>query len=242
VQKYSGDVAQKYKQTEAKKGLLIPALERHLPPVQGNSSLLDVGCGDAFFSETAISKGFSYYGLDISQDMLDRARKEHPKGSFLLGSSLQMSNLYRTKFDAIVISMLFLIFSNVDDIFKTLIESKKLLKKDGVIIIGNPHPSFDSYMRSKLFNQHDVSEEFKGYFASGSQYFVNKKLNGNNLNFENYHWTLSDYLNSVEKSGLHLKHLDECRPTENQKFLNEEYNFRRDQYPTYLALVLTHRK
>ena len=61
----------------------IPYLEKLAELLPANSSILDVGCGaglpiDRFFVE----KGYNVYGIDISERMIELAKKNVPAGNF----------------------------------------------------------------------------------------------------------------------------------------------------------------
>lgn len=238
MKEYFGQNVRLYGQTPGKTALLIPAIKRALASKKPKSKLLDVGCGNAYFIDIAREFGFEYSGLDISKDMLDWAREEHPDGKFTLCSATEMTKFYSQKFDIILISMLFLHFNKKDDILKTLVESKKLLNPGGIVIIGNPHPCFDSYMRKKLFDQKDVESVFAGYFKSGTEYFVHKDFGDHVFTFDTYHWTLADLMECVTKSGLKLTQIDECQPDHPIPDVDQEYQINRSDFPTYIALTL----
>lgn len=235
---YFGETAKMYGHSQAKRTLLMPAISSALPKTKSPASLLDVGCGDAVFAPLVADHGYTYYGLDISGEMIEKSRLAYPNGQYQISSSLDMASKYTQKFEAILISMLFLVFDTKEQIYKTLSESRQLLKDDGVIIVGNPYPAFDSYMRGNIFHQPDVEEKFSGYFTSGNQYFVNKDLGDHKIRFENYHWTLTDYFDCIKTAGLYVSSIDECRPDQTDNSINQEYNLRRTDYPTYLVMTL----
>lgn len=233
---YFGQTADNYHLTPANLEILLPAIENAIKPASDGEAL-DVGCGKGDYLSLILKKGYAYTGLDVSEDMIGYAKALHPEANFIIGSATDMAHLFDHKFDLILINMLLLHCETKEEICKILSEAAQLLSKDGSIVVGIPHPCFDSYMRGSLFNQFDVSEKFVGYFASGQKYIVNKHLETGPIIFENVHWTLTDYMECLKSAGLILTHIDECQPTHPTDEIDKEYNIKRRDYPTYLVSV-----
>ena len=162
---------------------------------------------------------------------------DYPKGSYLKGDARSINRLYKQPFDAIIISMLFPSMDNLKDIRKVLDESRKCMKKDGTLLVAVTHPSFDHYMQSFLFQRKDVRADFRGYFSSGSKFEMDQQINGVPFRFEDYHWILSDYIETIQKAGLHLIVIDECLTTA-QTPEDKEWVEKRNNIPSYLVFVL----
>lgn len=235
MEEYVGAKARNYAQTTGKTNLLFPAIERHLPNSKGASAkLLDVGCGEGSVAKLAESKEYEYYGLDASQDMLNLAKASFPKGNYLRSSSIEFAHKYREKFDVIIISMLFPVFDSAHKIKKTLLECKKVLKPEGIILIGVTHPAYDWYMQFDILGKSGVTTNFKGYFNSGQKFCIRKPAKNGEMIFEDYHWTIADYFNCITEASLKLKSIDECMPV---NIIDKETLKEKQRFPTYLLLV-----
>src|SRR5687768_3441201 len=152
MKEYFGKTAAAYQQTDGKRFLLIPAFKRCIPKaLKDKDLLLDVACGHGYYNVLAHEKGYQYFGVDISPDMIKRAKEDYPPGVYTVSPSTSFAGKIKQKFNVIVISMLFPVFSSKDDIVKTLKECKKVAAYDARILIGIPHPHFDTYMRKGLF-------------------------------------------------------------------------------------------
>lgn len=236
MKEYYGESAKIYHQTKGKKYLLIPSILKYIKRTS-NGKLLDVGCGNGDFFILVSKRGYQYYGFDVSKDMINRAKIDFPQSKFLVASATNFSKLYNEHFDIILISMLMPALGKFTNIVKSLKESKKLLKQNGIIIIGVTHPCFDHYMQSFLFNRKDVKTKFTGYYSSGTKFKIPQKFNGGELIFEDYHWTLSDYVKAINKAGLKVLNIDECKPVglakKEKKYYKKHLNF-----PTYLTIVV----
>ncbi|MBU2592094.1 MAG: class I SAM-dependent methyltransferase [Patescibacteria group bacterium] len=237
MDEYQGKTARNYNQTRSKDLILNPILDKYIPCVDGNASLLDVGCGHGFYYQKAIKKGYTYWGIDISPDMISQAKNKYPNGNFSVLSATSFSKKINIKFDVILFNYVLSVFSSKKDIFLALKNSKQALKRTGIIIIGHIHPCFDSYMKKWLFKRSDIQTTFKGYFSSGIKYKTKKIFNNKKFIFQDYHWKLSDYIDCIIDNDLKIIKYDECKP--NSKIIKEEnYLKQRLNFPSYQVFVL----
>ncbi len=236
MKEYFGKSSKVYEQTRGKRFVLIPAIRRNLKK-SSNGKLLDVGCGIGDLSLVANAKGYTYYGVDVSKDMIARAKQIFPSGKFIVASATNFSSHFKEKFDVILLSMLLPAIKEEKDLLKTLQECKKVLKPHGEIILGEPYPTFDGYMQSSLFQRKDVKTKFAGYFASGTPVSITHKMGKGRLTFNDYHRTLADYWNVIKKAGLAVDRLDECPPDKTAMKFDKSFYRDRSRFPTYLLLV-----
>lgn len=128
-----GKVAEKY----LKKYYVDPLQTKHLKKfvtlLPKNANILDAGCGPGRGVKFFIENGFQAIGIDISDKMLEIARKKTPNGIF---KKMNMENLEfeNNSFDAIW-SAYSLIHVEKKKIKKVLSEFKRVLKEDGIIFM-----------------------------------------------------------------------------------------------------------
>lgn len=101
-------------------------------------SILDLGCGNGnviALLQSNLTASVRYYGLDISANMIEEAKRR-------LGEqvSLQVGDVLHLpyedqKFDLIICNASFHHYLNPQ---KAVNEMKRVLKKDGIIILGDP--------------------------------------------------------------------------------------------------------
>lgn len=100
-------------------------------------TILDMGCGTGKHDELLCDKGYTVYGIDLSEDMLKIAEKRRKGKEEKLSfgySKIQNLNLNK-KFDVVV--SLFHVMSyqiSNDDVIKTFEVAKNHLNKDGLFI------------------------------------------------------------------------------------------------------------
>lgn len=228
---YQGEEVIEFKQTPGKIYCLNPAIERHLPDGK-DKKILDVGCGDGFYYTMCSQKGFEYSGLDISEDMIRKAKTQYLQGSFLTGSCFELTKLYeKASFDVVISSMLFPEFESLENFKKALREIKGVLKDGGIFILGTAHPSFDMYMRKFLFNADNVETNFYSYYDSEKLFRVISKTMG--VVFEDHHWTFENYVNELINCGFLITGIDECKIIDQAKEETELYE-QKIKIPSYV--------
>ncbi len=243
MKEYFGASSGVYVQTKGKRFLLMPAIERYLPKASAvGARLLDVGCGSGDFCTLAEPKGYRYVGFDVSADMVARARESHPSGECVVGDARTMSTTFQDPFDALIVSMLLPALGERADMQSVLLQCRGLMRPDSTLLVAVTHPSFDHYMQNFLFDRTDVRTTFKGYYASGQRFEIDQKMHNEIFTFEDYHWTLTDYVEAITKADLTIAAIDECPPDERSLTPTDHpWAQNRHNFPTYMLFVLRKR-
>jgi len=117
-----------------------------------NKNILDIGCSTGNVARAIIDmSNNNYYGIDISEKYIERAKKNSPKGKFMQmdAGRLEFKN---ELFDIVMINS---VLHHIDDnIAKNCLkEAYRVLKNDGKVLITEPfidHNSFVSTILCKL--------------------------------------------------------------------------------------------
>ncbi len=236
MKEYFGTSVNKYSQPQDKFYTLFPGLNRQLPAARGEQTCLDLGCGTADLYDFITSKGYDYVGLDFSKDMLVRAKEKHPGVTFIEADASNYEN-FDKKFSVVLANMLFPSIGDPEAFEGIFATAAKLTKKDGLFLIGTIHPCFDGYMQSHLFERDDIKTNFTGYYKSGSNYKVYRKLQSKDFVFSDYHWQLADYFVAASRFGFYVDQFDECPLTASApwKIVKER---QKKGVPNYLVMRL----
>jgi len=133
-------------------------------PTEG-MKILDVGCGTGNFSIKLAEMGFEVIGIDISEDMLAKARKKaNEKGLNIQFRIMDVYNLdfSDNTFDGVLSMAAFEFIKKPQDAYN---EIYRVLKQSGKILIGtiNRESSWGELYLSKQFQDNSIFKyaEFK---------------------------------------------------------------------------------
>ncbi len=101
--------------------------------VKGTAAL-DFGCGTGRSTRFLVSLGFAVVGVDISQDMVGKARQIDPKGDYRLIPGDDMSALQREGFSLILSAFTFDNIPGMETKLRLFGGLCELLKKDGILV------------------------------------------------------------------------------------------------------------
>jgi SAM-dependent methyltransferase len=97
-----------------------------------DSLLLDAGCGSGLFSSMAIETGAQVIGIDAASGLLEVARQRNPQNNFM-EEDLEAMPFADNSFNVVTGFNSFQYAGNFEN---ALLESKRVLKKGGRLIIG----------------------------------------------------------------------------------------------------------
>ncbi|OHA16771.1 MAG: hypothetical protein A3C79_00355 [Candidatus Taylorbacteria bacterium RIFCSPHIGHO2_02_FULL_45_28] len=154
------------------KNVLMPNLIRIVGPKTG-MNLLDVACGQGYFSRAFAANGATVIGCDISQELIGKARgfkdprdedksmpsvdfskkdfqksgagKVGPVVTYNVSPADRLSFATDSSFDVVTIV---LALQNIENLAGTLTESARVLKNGGRLVIVVNHPAFRIPQRS----------------------------------------------------------------------------------------------
>ncbi len=110
-----------------------------LKHIRDNSTILDVGCGSGNISEKLILRGCKVYGIEISEDAVQKARGKMT--DVIVGDIEGIEHLpWREKFFDIII--LADVLEHLKNPLKVLLKLKSYLKDDGIFLISMPNIAF----------------------------------------------------------------------------------------------------
>ncbi|OHA26752.1 MAG: hypothetical protein A3C06_01235 [Candidatus Taylorbacteria bacterium RIFCSPHIGHO2_02_FULL_46_13] len=120
--------------------VILPNLMRLAGEVHGKK-ILDLACGQGFFSESLVKAGASVIGVDLSKELIVLAQKRlGDAGEFLAGSIEKLPLAIKAEtFDS---ALCVLALQNVRDLDSAVRETARVLKPGGRFLIVLNHPAF----------------------------------------------------------------------------------------------------
>ena len=127
------------------KNVILPNVSRILNPKQGDR-ILDLACGQGFFSRAFALAGADVAGVDASAELIALARK-HPskKIAYYAAPADKLDFLAPGSFDAAV---MILAIQNIKNIAGVFSELRRVLIPSGKLILVMNHPAFRIPKRS----------------------------------------------------------------------------------------------
>lgn len=197
-----------------------PALLAMCEPVAG-LDVLDLGCGQGFFSRQLARRGAGVTGIDISEEQIAFARQHEERAplgvEYRILSATKVSVRWPDEcFDLVTACMS---LHDMADVGAVLKGAFAVLRTGGRIVFSVPHPLTSTpvreWERDEAGNQRAL--KIDRYFDSGPTvcHWSMQRLT--------YHWdaptwryTLAGWSQLVAEAGFLIRRLDEPRPTKEQ--------------------------
>lgn len=187
-----------------------PALRELLPDFAGKR-VLDLGCGYGWHCQYAADRGAArVLGIDLSEKMLERARREHGGERIeYRRAAMEDLDLPEGSFDAVLSS---LAFHYVRD-FGPLAENiERWLAEGGAFVFSVEHPVFTAYGSQDWYYGEDgriLHFPVDNYYLEGPREAV---FLGEHV--IKYHRTLTTYLDTLLQKGFSIRRVVEPQPPE----------------------------
>lgn len=98
-----------------------------------HKKILDIGCGGGEYTDILREKGFDVIGCDTLEDSIEFAKKKYPQCNFIKAN---VNNLpFNENYSDIIICIGIFEYMNDAEVNISLNEIKRVLKKDGLIIL-----------------------------------------------------------------------------------------------------------
>ena len=128
--------------------------------LQENLTAVDLGCGTGAFTGRFLNANLKLYGVDLSENCVDYARKKYPQVLFSVGDieHLDFSDEF---FDVVFLTSVLHHFPDMRDALR---ECRRILKKGGVLLSLDPNKN-NPFMRL--------------YRSKGSPFYSSKGVTAN---------------------------------------------------------------
>ncbi len=131
---YSGVVEEK---GSYQKEVILPGILRMLN-LQKGQALLDIACGEGFFTREFNRLGADVLGIDAGAELIELAKKKSsPDVLYRVADAKHLKFLNDGVFDVVTI---ILALQNIDEVVPVLKEAKRVLRKGGKLVFVINHP------------------------------------------------------------------------------------------------------
>ena len=172
-----------------------------LPMAPGR--LLELGCGEGRVARDLADRGYEVTGLDVAPTLVDAARAEDPRSTFVVGDAAA-APFDDGSFD-VVVSYNSLI--DLRDMRRVVAEAGRVLRAGGHFCACVPHPFSDA----GEFASDDPEAPFvvDGSYLAESDYELVSDRDGIRFRFACRRYPLESYARALEDAGLVIEALRE---------------------------------
>lgn len=199
--------------------LEMPEMIKTLGNVK-EKKILDWGCGSGIYAKLLHKKGAKIKGFDISEEMINIARKDNPKLDLRVGSGTKIP--FNEKFDIVFASLALHYLKDWNKVFK---EVSRVLKNNGLFIFSDDNPVTKS-SKSIIHNKKKLKAlGIRNYFKEGEMHYADWKLpNRKTVRIRSYAKTYETIIKTILKNNFEIIDYIDTKPLSSAKNkFKEEY-------------------
>lgn len=189
--------------------VILPNILRILD-LKKDMRVLDLACGQGFFSRVFSESGAHVEGCDVAEELIVLAKKESPKEvAFHVASANKLSFAKNASFDVVVC---ILALQNIEDLSGTFSEVARVLVPGGRLVIVLNHPAFRIPKQSSWGWDEKEGVQYRRvdrYLSASTAYIEMHPELANSEKTISYHRSLQDYFKTCIKSGFVITRLEE---------------------------------
>jgi len=193
------------------KELILPNLIR-LMEIKKGDKILDLACGQGFFSKEFLKAGAEVTGADISAELIDIAAKNSPENvKYIVSKADNLSKLVDNSFDKVVIV---LALQNIENLNGTMSECFRVLKPKGKLYLVLNHPAFRIPKKSDWGFDDKSGVQYRKIEQYLSESLINIDMHPGSkekdkIKTVSFHRPLQSYFSAFFKSGFFVLRLEE---------------------------------
>lgn len=218
--------------------VILPNLLRIVSP-SPSMRLIDIACGQGFFSRAFHTAGAEVTGADISEELIREAKKLSPTSiDYHTAPADKLSFAKDASFDTAVIV---LAIQNIENMAGTFSETARVLTKDGRLILVMMHPAF----RIPGATHWGYDEETKTQYRRVDRYLSALQTEllvhpgkAHSPVTISYHRSLQDFSKALFKAGFSITRFEEWTShKESQEGPRKQAEDRaRKEFPLFLMI------
>lgn len=221
--------------------VILPNVMRVLA-IQGRERVIDIACGQGFFTRACHEAGAIAVGADISPELIALARTQSPKEiAFHAAPAHELNFAKDGSFDT---ALIVLAIQNIEKMDATFAEAHRVLAPGGRMILVLNHPAFRVLKHSSWGYDAESQTQYRRVdrYLSAEKVLVDmhpgKKESTQTVS---YHRSLQDISKALRKNGFSITSLEEWishRSSEKGPRQDAE-NTARKEIPLFMMLEVT---
>lgn len=256
--------------------VILPNLVRILPAKKSEKSegsagsggtgrkILDIACGQGFFSRAYAAAGAEVLGVDISSELIKLAREKQKEGQkaaaatagakkssggspsqlprFEIASASRISVAKPQSFDAAIIV---LALQNIKEMSETIKEASRVLVGGGTLVVVLNHPCFRVLKGSAWGYDENSKTQYRRIDRYGNAFSVEvdmtpgAKLAAEKHHTISFHRPLQDYFKALSSAGFGVVCLEEWISHKQSQAgpRAKAEDLARKEFPMFMAIV-----
>lgn len=194
------------------KDVILPNLKRLINP-QKDEKILDIACGQGYFSRILAEAGAQVTGADIAKELIGLAKLHSPKTvSFEVAPADKLAFAHDNSFDK---ALIVLALQNIENLQGAIKEAHRALKPGGTFYIVLNHPAFRIPKNSSWNWDGEAHAQYRRIDAYMSDMRNSIEMNpGEQKEHEkkftvSFHRPLQVYFKALTKAGFVVSRLEE---------------------------------
>ncbi len=172
--------------------------------------IIEIGCGEGYFSRILAETGASVVASDISPELIKKAKEMGGTARYEIASAENLSFAKDGEAD-VVLAVLTL--QNMERIEPVLKEAARVLSRGGKLVGIINHPTFRIPKRSSWGWDDAASVQYRrvdGYLsASRAEIDMTPGRNGTHAHTYSFHRSLQDYMKALSGAGFMIARIEE---------------------------------
>lgn len=189
--------------------LILPNLLR-LMKIKAGEKVLDIACGQGFFTRQFESAGATAFGADVSAEMIQIAREKSSRpDSYAVAPADSLAFAKDAEFDKATI---ILAMQNIENLQGVMSEASRVLKKTGKLYIVLNHPAFRIPKKSSWGFDEKKKVQYRIVEQYLSDSMIKIKMHPGKEQSEytvSFHRPLQEYFKIFKKAGFYVSLLEE---------------------------------
>lgn len=188
--------------------VIAPNLMRILDIKKGER-VLDVACGQGYFTREALKYTDKVVGADISKELVARAKAQTPGATFFATPASTLSFAKDGEYDA---ALCVLALQNIEDIGAVFKEVRRVLTPGGRFVFVLNHPTFRVLKRSSWGWDEEAKTQYRridGYLSAAKVAVDMAPGKTKKSDTVSYHRSLQDFFKALHGAGFSVARLEE---------------------------------
>lgn len=188
--------------------VILPNITR-LVAAKNTDAILDLACGQGYFSRAFGETGANVTGCDIAPELIAQAQANVANVRFIATPATDLSFANDESFDTVVC---ILAIQNIEDMPRVFQEVRRVLKQGGKFLLVLNHPAFRVLKRSSWGWDDEAGVQYRridGYLSSARIEIDMRPGTGTGETTLSYHRSLQEFFKALTKHGLAVTKLEE---------------------------------